>query len=48
VSVYQVEELALGNRWGILVVLFTVRLTMAFQFQSVAANSMPALPISDS
>ena len=25
------------NRWGILAVLFTVRLTMAFQFQSVAA-----------
>ena len=28
---------ALHNRWGILAVLFTVRLTMAFQFQSVAA-----------
>jgi MFS family permease len=28
---------ALHNRWGILVVLFMVRLTMAFQFQSVAA-----------
>ncbi len=28
---------ALRNRWGILAVLFTVRLTMAFQFQSVAA-----------
>lgn len=27
----------MGNRWGILAVLFTVRLTMAFQFQSVAA-----------
>ena len=25
------------NRWGILAVLFAVRLTMAFQFQSVAA-----------
>ena len=25
------------NRWGVLVVLFVVRLTMAFQFQSVAA-----------
>jgi MFS family permease len=25
------------NRWGILAVLFTVRLSMAFQFQSVAA-----------
>ena len=25
------------NRWGILAVLFIVRLTMAFQFQSVAA-----------
>jgi predicted MFS family arabinose efflux permease len=31
------EERALSNRWGILAVLFTVRLTMAFQFQSVAA-----------
>src|SRR5436190_15835909 len=28
---------ALRNRWGILAVLFTVRLSMAFQFQSVAA-----------
>jgi MFS family permease len=28
---------ALRNRWGVLVVLFVVRLTMAFQFQSVAA-----------
>jgi MFS family permease len=28
---------ALRNRWGILAVLFGVRLTMAFQFQSVAA-----------
>jgi MFS family permease len=28
---------ALHNRWTILAVLFTVRLTMAFQFQSVAA-----------
>jgi predicted MFS family arabinose efflux permease len=28
---------ALQNRWTILAVLFTVRLTMAFQFQSVAA-----------
>jgi MFS family permease len=28
---------ALRNRWGILAVLFTVRLTMSFQFQSVAA-----------
>jgi MFS family permease len=37
VSVYPVEERALSNRWGILAVLFTVRLTMAFQFQSVAA-----------
>jgi predicted MFS family arabinose efflux permease len=27
----------LHNRWGILAVLFTVRATMAFQFQSVAA-----------
>ena len=27
----------MSNRWGILAVLFTVRLTMAFQFQSVAA-----------
>jgi len=27
----------LRNRWGILAVLFTVRLTIAFQFQSVAA-----------
>jgi MFS family permease len=27
----------LRNRWGILAVLFTVRLAMAFQFQSVAA-----------
>jgi MFS family permease len=27
----------LGNRWFILAVLFTVRLTMAFQFQSIAA-----------
>jgi MFS family permease len=27
----------LHNRWGILAVLFVVRLTMAFQFQSVAA-----------
>jgi MFS family permease len=27
----------LRNRWGILAILFTVRLTMAFQFQSVAA-----------
>jgi MFS family permease len=27
----------LRNRWGILAVLFTVRLTMGFQFQSVAA-----------
>ena len=27
----------MGNRWGVLAVLFTVRLTMAFQFQSVAA-----------
>lgn len=27
----------MGNRWGILAVLFTVRLTVAFQFQSVAA-----------
>ena len=25
------------NRWGVLAVLFTVRLTVAFQFQSVAA-----------
>jgi MFS family permease len=28
---------ALRNRWGILAVLFTVRLTMSFQFQSVAS-----------
>ncbi|MFY9952421.1 CynX/NimT family MFS transporter, partial [Bradyrhizobium sp.] len=28
---------ALRNRWGILAVLFVVRLTMAFQFQSVAS-----------
>lgn len=28
---------ALQNRWAVLTVLFTVRLTMAFQFQSVAA-----------
>jgi MFS family permease len=28
---------ALRNRWGILAVLFAVRLTMGFQFQSVAA-----------
>jgi MFS family permease len=27
----------LGNRWGVLAVLFAVRLTMAFQFESVAA-----------
>ena len=27
----------MSNRWGILAVLFMVRLTMAFQFQSVAA-----------
>src|SRR5882757_3016703 len=27
----------LRNRWGILAVLFAVRATMAFQFQSVAA-----------
>jgi len=27
----------LRNRWGVLAVLFLVRLTMAFQFQSVAA-----------
>ena len=27
----------MGNRWGILAVLFLVRATMAFQFQSVAA-----------
>src|SRR5438445_174137 len=31
------EGFGLRNRWGILAVLFTVRLTMAFQFQSVAA-----------
>jgi MFS family permease len=31
------SEEALRNRWGILAVLFAVRLTMAFQFQSVAA-----------
>jgi len=29
----------LRNRWGILAVLFTVRLSMSFQFQSVAAVS---------
>jgi len=28
----------LRNRWVILAVLFVVRLTMAFQFQSVAAH----------
>src|SRR6266566_6566456 len=28
---------ALRNRWGILAVLFVVRLTIAFQFQSVTA-----------
>ncbi len=28
---------ALRNRWGILAVLFAVRATMAFQFQSIAA-----------
>ena len=27
----------MSNRWGILAVLFIVRLAMAFQFQSVAA-----------
>jgi MFS family permease len=27
----------LRNRWGILAILFVVRLTIAFQFQSVAA-----------
>ena len=27
----------MSNRWGILAVLFAVRLAMAFQFQSVAA-----------
>ena len=27
----------MNNRWGILAVLFVVRATMAFQFQSVAA-----------
>jgi predicted MFS family arabinose efflux permease len=31
------ENEALRNRWGILAVLFVVRATMAFQFQSVAA-----------
>jgi MFS family permease len=31
------RERALRNRWGILAVLFTVRLTMSFQFQSVAS-----------
>jgi MFS family permease len=30
-------ERALHNRWAILAVLFTVRLTMSFQFQSVAS-----------
>lgn len=31
------EDVVLRNRWIILAVLFTVRLSMAFQFQSVAA-----------
>jgi MFS family permease len=31
------KEKALRNRWGILAVLFVVRLSMSFQFQSVAA-----------
>ncbi len=34
---FEKREHALRNRWGILAVLFTVRLSMAFQFQSVAA-----------
>jgi len=45
----------LRNRWGILAVLFAVRATMAFQFQSVAAvapllssESASASPISAS
>jgi hypothetical protein len=29
-----------GNRWGILAVLFAVRNTIAFQFQSVAAVAL--------
>jgi MFS family permease len=33
----EMEAEALHNRWFVLAVLFTVRLTMAFQFQSVAA-----------
>jgi MFS family permease len=33
----QLGSEALNNRWGILAVLFLVRATMAFQFQSVAA-----------
>jgi hypothetical protein len=44
---------ALRNRWTILAVLFAVRATMAFQFQSIAAvapllssESASALPIS--
>ncbi len=36
-SFVNVPRFALRNRWAILAVLFTVRLTMAFQFQSVAA-----------
>ena len=32
------------NRWGVLAVLFTVRLTMAFQFQSVAAVAPLLVP----
>jgi MFS family permease len=34
---FQIGSKALRNRWGILAVLFVVRLTMAFQFQSVAS-----------
>jgi MFS family permease len=34
---FHLGDEALRNRWVILAVLFVVRLTMAFQFQSVAA-----------
>jgi MFS family permease len=34
---FQMGRGALRNRWGVLAVLFFVRLTIAFQFQSVAA-----------
>ena len=29
----------MSNRWGVLVLLFCIRVTMAFQFQTVAALS---------